>query len=439
MEDGVPSESTAEPKKMRMLSIDGGGIRGVIPASVLVEVERIIQDRDKDAQLADCFDLFAGTSAGGLISGLLLMPERSDNRSTATPPPEQRRRTEMLPESRCAARKPAMSAQDLLDFYLEYGPGLFKVSPAERIKRLGGLIDERYSSAGFNRALDSRLGKKGSSSEPMLSHLLRPTVITTYNAGNGVPFFFKQHTAVKAGGRDFSLRDVALATSAAPTAFETVDLRSNIDHLGASIDGGLFANNPTMCGYAEAHGYFGHTANDIAILSLGTGVSHQTYEYEKMRNWGAASWVQPIFEMMIAGSSNVVDYQIRQIFHTVGDDVPDHQYLRLQADLSRESESTKKMDNASPANLDRLVDIGRELVHSRRAELEQFIDSQLLGRQIEHVAPMTKVLPVSNKTAPPGAGPTSGTRSEPARPPQDPLAGVDAPEEPGHRQPRRGR
>ena len=144
-----------------------------------------------------------------------------------------------------------MSAQDLLDFYLEYGPGLFKLSPAERVKRLGGLIDERYSSAGFNKALDSRLGREGSASEPMLSHLLRPTVITTYNASTGVPYFFKQHRAAEADGRDFSLRDVALATSAAPTAFETVDVRSNRDHLGACVDGGLYANNPTMCGISS--------------------------------------------------------------------------------------------------------------------------------------------------------------------------------------------
>ncbi len=367
---------TDTPKKMRILSIDGGGIRGVIPSSVLVEVERIVQQRmGPDARLADCFDLFAGTSAGGLISGLLLIPERSED---GTVP---------------ANARPAMSAQDVLDFYLEYGPGLFRLTPKERVKRLGGLIDERYSSAGMNAALDSRLGDPGS--ELMLSQLLRPTIISTYNASSAAPYFFKQHRTTDENGRDFSLRDVALATSAAPTAFETVDVRSSIDRLGACVDGGLFANNPTMCGYAEAHGYFGHSAKDIAILSIGTGHAKQTYEYRKMRNWGALSWMGPIFEMMIAGSSSVVDYQIRQVFETLGTGVVDRQYLRLQADLSLESRSTKKMDNARRANLDRLVDIGRELVHRNRTELERFIDSQLLGRPVTSPPEVTKVLPVA--------------------------------------------
>jgi patatin-like phospholipase/acyl hydrolase len=385
--------SADTPKSMRILSIDGGGIRGVLAVSVLVEVERIIQDRmGPDARLADCFDLVAGTSAGGLIGGLLLIPERAADGI-------------VRPDAR-----PAMSAQDVLDFYLEFGPGLFRLTPVERVKRLGGLVDERYSSAGFNAALDSRLGTSGP--ELMLSQLLRPTIISTYNASTGAPYFFKQHRATGPGGRDFSLRDVALATSAAPTAFETVAVRSSLDDLGACVDGGLFANNPTMCGYAEAAGCFGHSAKDMAILSIGTGVARQTYEYSKMRNWGALSWMGPIFEMMIAGSSSVVDYQVRQIFETLGGDVADRQYLRLQADLSHESRSTKKMNNARRANLDRLADLGRELVHRQRPELERFVDSQLLGRPVEQHAPAVKVVADDHAEATPV---TPRTGPEPSR------------------------
>jgi patatin-like phospholipase/acyl hydrolase len=382
-------EATAEPKKMRMLSIDGGGIRGLIPAVVLAEVERIIQDRQgPHARIADVFDLVAGTSIGGMIGGLLLLPERSEDGSEVEHP------------------RPATSAQDVVDFLLEFGPGIFTSSLVERFKRLGGLIDEQYSSAGFHTALDSGLGLPGS--ELMLSQLLRPTVITTYNASTGAPYFFKQHRAAEPGARDFSLRDVALATSAAPLGFEPVDVRSSRDHFGACVDGGVYANNPTMCGYAEAHGYFGHSAKDIAILSIGTGAARQTYEYEKMRNWGAIRWMGPLVEMVRSSSSSAVDYQIRQIFDTFGDDVAERQYLRLQADLGRESSATKKMSNVGRPNLDRLVDIGRELVHANRTELERFIDSQLLGRQIEEVTPIIKVLPVENKTAMTEMGPTPG-------------------------------
>ena len=387
-----PPEASIEPK-MRILSIDGGGIRGVLAASVLVEVERIIQSRKQDARLCDYFDLFAGTSAGGLISGLLLLPDKASVASKTDPP------------------RPAMSAQEVLDFYLEFGPSLFKMPLTERIRRLGGLADERYSSAGFNAALDSKLGQPGS--ELMLSDLIRPTVISTYNASTGSPYFFKQHRTTDQGGNDFTLRDVALATSAAPTAFETVNVMSNEESIGGCVDGGLFANNPTMCGYAEAAGYFGHSAKDMAILSIGTGAAANFYEYDKMRNWGVLRWIGPMFEMMIAGSSSVVDYQIRQIFETLGPGMVDRQYLRLQADLSRESRSTKKMDNARRANLYQLVEIGVRLVDSRRPEIERFIDGQLLGTPVEYPSSADKVTVSESRNAPGAPAPSLGLSPSP--------------------------
>ena len=393
-----PGEASIESKKMRILSVDGGGIRGVIAASVLAEVERIIQQRkeDSDARLCDCFDLFAGTSAGGLISGLLLLPDIDTVASSEGAP------------------RPAMSAREVLDFYLEFGPSLFRLSPTERIKRLGGLLDERYTYEGFNAALDSKLGRTGS--ELMLSQLLRPTVISTYNASTGAPYFFKQHRTTDDDGHDFTLRDVALATSAAPTAFETVNVKSNRGRIGACVDGGLFANNPTMCGYAEAVGHFGRSAKDIAILSVGTGAAADTYEWDKMRNWGVARWVAPMFEMMISGSSAVVDYQIRQIFETLGPGMVDRQYLRLQADLSRESRAAKKMDNARRANLNRLVEIGAQLVDSRRPEIERFIDGQLLGTLVAYPPPVDKVKVIDSQTtedtSTPSPPPSAPSRSD---------------------------
>ena len=83
----------------------------------------------------------------------------------------------------------------------------------------------------------------------MLSDLVRPTVITTYNATTGAPYFFKQHEAAS-GGHDFALRDVVLATASAPTYFEPVAVVSGDCEVGACVDGGVFANNPAMCAYA---------------------------------------------------------------------------------------------------------------------------------------------------------------------------------------------
>jgi patatin-like phospholipase/acyl hydrolase len=348
---------------MRVLSIDGGGIRGVIPASMLAEVERMIQDREgPEARLGDYFDLVAGTSTGGIIAGLLVLPE-----------------VDRTAEGGRQGWHVIRTAQDVVQFYLTYGATLFRRSLGQRVRRVGGLADERYGPTGFNQVLDEILGPRdGPGPELMLSDLARPTVISTYNATSGNPYFFKQHRAELPGGLDFALRDVALATAAAPTYFETADVMSDQGELGACVDGGVVANNPAMCAYAEANGFFGHGPEDIAVLSLGTGSSLKNYTYEEMKNWGVTRWMKPVLDMMMAGSSRAVDYQLRQVFD-IAPGADDAQYLRLQADLGPEEPSVAKMDNVDPDNLWRLVEIGRELVDTNRESLERFVDAQILG------------------------------------------------------------
>jgi patatin-like phospholipase/acyl hydrolase len=245
------------------------------------------------------------------------------------------------------------------------------------VRRAGALIDERYGPSGFNRVLDETIGPRGGP-ELMLSELSKPTVIPTYNATTGNPYFFKQHRA-RSGGRDFTVRDVALATAAAPTYFETAQVLSDQGELGACVDGGVIANNPTMCAYAEAHSFFGFGAADMAVLSLGTGSSLESYTYKQMRNWGVTKWMKPVLDMMMAGAERATDYQVRQIFGTLGEDAVSAQYLRLQADLGPEPSSVGKMDNVTPANLRRLVEIGKELAEENRESIERFIDTQILG------------------------------------------------------------
>ncbi len=347
-------------KPMRVLSIDGGGIRGLIPAAMLTEVERIIRERTTpDAQLCDYFDLFAGTSTGGLIVGLMLLPEGTHGTNGGCGGPR--------------------SATEVVEFYQRHAETLFERSPLDRIRRVGGLFDERYGTKGMNRALDTALGLRGlPGPEPMVSQLIKPTVITTYNATTDSPYFFKQHRAIAADGRDFTIRDMALATAAAPTYFEPVQVSSTKGPLGVCVDGGLAANNPAMCAFAEATNFFGRSAADIAILSLGTGVSTHSFSFDELKDRGLLRWAEPIIDMMMAGSDRVVDYQLRQIFGS-GEVHGEGQYLRLQADLSGEDPSVAELDNPDPANVQRLIEIGQTLARKHEPAIAQFVESQLLG------------------------------------------------------------
>ena len=142
------------------------------------------------------------------------------------------------------------------------------------------------------------------------------------------------------------------------------------------MDGGVFANNPTLCAYAEARNNFSPngkaaSAKDMCILSLGTGTSPRAYSHKEAKDWGLAQWVKPLIDIMMSGVSETVDYQLNEIYDAV--EKPE-QYVRLQADLSREHDSVSEMDNAERENLLRLVEIGKGLADQKDDELDKLVE-----------------------------------------------------------------
>jgi uncharacterized protein len=162
---------------MRILAIDGGGIRGIIPALVLAEIER-----RSGRRTFELFDLIAGTSTGGILACALCAPE-------------------------------PLPAEKLVALYEEEGPEIFSRSVFQEIRSAGGLADEKYDSAALDRALDRFLSdKRLSSSRPDL-------IVPAYDTAEPGPYFFKSRKARESEADDFSLAVVARATSAAPTSF----------------------------------------------------------------------------------------------------------------------------------------------------------------------------------------------------------------------------
>lgn len=346
------------PTIKRILSIDAGGIRGIIPARVLVDIEAMLQDRDgPDVRISDYFDLVAGTSTGGLLCCMLLCPEDPEPR-TGEP---------------C---RPRYTAREALDIYVDNGALLFARGFTQKVRRVAGLFDERYPSTGFRQVLDSHIPARADPDEHlMLSELLRPCVIPTYNTALPGPDFFKQHQA-HLPGRNFTVRDVALATSAAPSYFEPMAATSEIGASWPFVDGGVFASNPAMCAYAEARKLFGVGVADMAMLSLGTGAKERSYLHDEIKDWGLPQWARGVLDMMMSGSECVVDHQLATMFGTGGGNGSER-YLRLQADLTEAPDSVAKMDNISSDNLAQLVDIGAALARDNRRRIERFIDTHL--------------------------------------------------------------
>jgi uncharacterized protein len=297
---------------MRVLAIDGGGIRGLIPALVLTELERRAGRR-----VFELFDLIAGTSTGGILACALCAP---------------------VP----------LPASELVSLYEDEGPNIFDRSLFQRIKSAEGLLDEKYDDAALDRALERFLGHK------RLSETRPDLIVPAYDMALPGPYFFKTSKARAAPETDdFPLSVVARATSAAPTYFEPVELDER-----AFVDGGVFAVNPAMSAFAEV--LKEADAREVVLLSLGTGQHTRKRSFDEIKDWGVAKWARPILEVVFDGVSDAVDYQLD---HVLGGE----RYWRLQTELTLASDD---LDDASEDNLAKLRGHAEDLIREQSAALD---------------------------------------------------------------------
>jgi patatin-like phospholipase/acyl hydrolase len=302
-------------KKMtRILSIDGGGIRGIIPGQVLVMLEDKLKKvtSNENARIADFFDLVAGTSTGGILTCAYLCPSKEDS------------------------LRPAFTAKEVVDLYLKNGDNIFSIPLKQKMATALGVIDEKFPSAGIEKILDDYFGTI------KLSQLLKPCLISSYDITRRRAHFFTQHDALKNPGWDFYVKDVARATSAAPTYFECSRVKSDTDINYPLIDGGVYVNNPSLCAFAEARNEFKVGAGKMVILSLGTGFEKKSYDYDNAKDWGLVHWVKPLINIMMSAASEVADYQLLQIFTA---EKKKEQYLRINVEFPEGVNSD--MDDAS--------------------------------------------------------------------------------------------
>jgi patatin-like phospholipase/acyl hydrolase len=312
------------PKPIRILSIDGGGIRGILPAMLLASLER------KTGQpVSQLFDLVAGTSTGGILALGLTRPN--------------------------PAGQPAFSAEDMAALYEREGARIFSRTFWHKLRSIGAIGDQKYPSSGVDGVLQRYFG------QTRLSQSLTSVLVPSYEIERRVPFFFKSAAARRQPSHDFPMWQVARATSAAPTYFEPARIdASRAGDYWALIDGGVFANNPAACALVEARTQF-PDASEFLVCSLGTGVLTRRIAYDDARHWGLARWVKPVLDIVLDSVSETVDYQLNQL-------LPAGSYYRFQTPLQRGSE---QMDESSAKHLRGLRLIGEKLVRDNAAAIDQ--------------------------------------------------------------------
>ncbi|MCE7956544.1 hypothetical protein FBQ97_02310 [Acidobacteria bacterium ACD] len=257
--------------KYRVISIDGGGIRGLITTVIL---QRIIATPGLE-NLLGTIDLIAGTSTGGLLA--LGIAHQLDLAS-------------------------------IRDVYVTRGPAIFDDSWLDDLIDLGKLRGADYDIKPLRRELKKLFG------DATLGDLKKRVLITAFDLDNEKPKPEERTWKPKlfhnfvgpSNDRAELAADVGAYTSAAPTYFPSVD---------GYIDGGVYASNPAMCALAQTQdGRYKPTPamDEVLLLSLGTGTSLQ-YIGGKSHDWGYAQWVKPLISLMLDGTAGIADYQCEKM------------------------------------------------------------------------------------------------------------------------------
>ncbi|GER30854.1 patatin-like protein [Striga asiatica] len=315
-------------RTVTVLSIDGGGIRGIIPGTILAYLESKLQELDgPNARIADYFDVIAGTSTGGLIATMITAP--------------------------------GMDNRPIRDNF---------------VLRLTNLIGgPKYDGKYLKSLVQGLLGNL------TMSQTLTNLVIPSFDIKRLQPVIFTTKDGKSVVSKNARLSDVCLGTSAAPTFlpphyFEIRDGGGQVRTFDL-IDGGVAANNPTLValthiskqilvGDLELEGMQPMDSERMLVLSLGTGVAkeEQKYSAREAARWGSLSWIfnggsTPVIDVFSDASSDMVDIHVSTIFQSLRND---HNYLRIQDDtLSGDASS---VDVSTVENMQTLVQIGEGLL-----------------------------------------------------------------------------
>lgn len=339
----------AETKPIRVLTIEGGGVRGIIPTRLLTALESLA-----GAPISDLFDVLVGTSTGGMLALGLVTPD--DDGGHAYP------------------------ARNVGDIYTSHGQHIFP-KPASSLPRslqearewwssasssaaIFGFNPDagnaRYSAEGIEEAFELYFGAR------MLSEALVDVVVTSYDLQTKSPVLFRSRDAKLDPEDDLLMRDAARATSAAPTYFPPLEMAWEGIENRLLVDGGVYAKNPAMIGYIEGVTLArerGLADADVMVVSMGTGRPRRT-EALTYKEFVGRSWLklaEDVFRAAEDGQAALHD----QVLTTL---IGDH-YWRFQTILAESA--SYAMDDISDENVEALKHLGDQLVGERLDDLNE--------------------------------------------------------------------
>ncbi len=300
-----------------ILSLDGGGIRGAAATQFLTRVEHVMQN-DHQKSIRDCVDFYAGTSTGSIIALALATTELSMDQ-----------------------------INDLYNF--ENAQKIF--SENKGLLEIDGINAPKFEANGKTEALRENFGDVRIKDVPDDKHVLA----ITYAVEKRKPVVIKSS---KTDYLDLKSFQVADASSAAPTFFPTreLDVPAGSDEEYWLIDGGVIANNPTMCAISEARRTWKEVPmNQLRVLSIGTGFMTRKINGPDSQKWGALQWMTKGNMIQVLSDESIVAYQAITI-------IDKGHYIRVNAKLASQPGFSQApddaMDDVSKTNIERLKELG---------------------------------------------------------------------------------
>ncbi|KAL4649705.1 hypothetical protein ACB092_01G034400 [Castanea dentata] len=334
-----------------VLSIDGGGIRGIIPGIILSFLESELQKIDgPEARIADYFDVITGTSTGGLLTTMLTAPNEN--------------------------KRPMYAAKDIKAFYFDNGPKIFPQdrSPfAQATKLIKAITGPKYDGKYLHSLLKEKLGNT------QLRHTLTNVVIPTFDIKQLQPIIFSSYEVKNHAHFDALLSDICIGTSAAPTYFpahnfDTKDSTGRVRKFNL-IDGGVAANNPALIAIGEVTKEIKRGSPNFSsiktadygrflVLSLGTGSTkvEEKYTAKEAARWGIFGWLTsghsaPLVNVFTQASADIVDFHLSVVFKALDSE---NNYLRIQDDTLKGEVSS--VDISTKENMENLAKVAEGLL-----------------------------------------------------------------------------
>ncbi|KAK4269911.1 hypothetical protein QN277_023007 [Acacia crassicarpa] len=323
-----------EQGKVSVLAIDGGGIRGIIPAVILNYLEDALKNKsgDPNARIAEYFDVIAGTSTGGIVTAILTAPDPK------------------------YMHRPLYSANEVLQFFREHGPRIFTKIP----ECLDGWTCPEYNGAYLHEIVANKL------KDTLVNQTTTNVVISSFDVKLLQPAIFSTFKIKDVPHLNVKLSDACIGTSAAPNEFPPYYFEYNGVEFNL-VDGVFTASMPARLAVGEVSRLEEFKNKEIVLLSLGTGSTNTTKGYDADTTWTRVHWELRTLPVMLAASSTMNEYYINTTFK--------HQpknYLRIQ---EYNLDPNISPEDASQENMRKLQVVGNNLLNEqvKRMNVDTFV------------------------------------------------------------------